>query len=110
MYLTSEELNFFGRFVWVGTILPLTYTTHMLFWGLTFGIIGKVLLGLTVIMVHNKITHEKRIDGLVLMEMKREQAVAFIGIALMIFGYTLELVHYELLNGFVKSIFSGTLF
>tara|TARA_B100000900_G_C20256315_1_gene584110 strand:+ start:241 stop:465 length:225 start_codon:yes stop_codon:yes gene_type:complete len=73
----------------------------MLFWGLTLGIIGKVLLGATVIMVHSKITHEKRIDGLVLMEMKREKRIALMGIVLMIIGYVLELVSYDLL-GFIS--------
>lgn len=73
----------------------------MLFWGLTLGIIGKVLLGATVIMVHSKITHEKRIDGLVLMEMKREKRIALLGIVLMLVGYLLELAFYDFL-GFVS--------
>lgn len=66
----------------------------MLFWGLTLGLIGKVLLGVTVIMVHRKITHEKRIDGIVLMEMRREQVVAVVGVCLMLIGYILELLHF----------------
>ena len=70
----------------------------MLFWGLTLGIVGKVLLGITVIMVHSKITHEKRIDGLVLMEMRREQRLALVGIILMVIGYVLELSFYDLLG------------
>lgn len=70
----------------------------MLFWGLTFGVIGKILLGVTVIMVHSKITREKRIDGLVLMEMKREKTIAIIGIVFMIVGYLLELHFYDLLG------------
>lgn len=69
----------------------------MLFWGLTLGVIGKVLLGITVIMVHSKITREKRIDGIVLMEMRREQFVAFLGLALIIGGYILELIHFGLI-------------
>ena len=66
----------------------------MLFWGITLGFIGKVLLGVTVMMVHSKITHEKRIDGIVLMEMRREQVVAGFAIVLMIIGYALELIHF----------------
>jgi len=69
----------------------------MLFWGLTLGILGKLLLGTTVIMVHTKITREKRIDGLVLMEMKREQMFAIFGIILMITGYILELAYFGFL-------------
>lgn len=63
----------------------------MLFWGMTLGFIGKVLLGVTVMMVHSKITREKRIDGIVLTEMRREQIVAAFAIALMAIGYALEL-------------------
>lgn len=70
------------------------YALLMLFWGLTLGMIGKVLLGVTVIMVHSKITHEKRIDGLVLMEMKRERTVALFALLLIITGYFLELSHF----------------
>mgnify|MGYP006921607415 CR=1 FL=1 len=69
----------------------------MLFWGLTLGILGKVLLGATVVMVHSKITHEKRIDGLVLMEMRREQILAIFGISMMVAGYILELMHFGFL-------------
>ncbi len=66
----------------------------MLFLGLTLGLIGKVLLGVSVILVHGKITKEKRIDGIVLMEMRREQFLAFLGVLLMIVGYALEISHF----------------
>ncbi|PCI30465.1 hypothetical protein COB52_01580 [Candidatus Kaiserbacteria bacterium] len=66
----------------------------MLFLGLTLGLIGKVLLGTSVILVHGKITKEKRIDGIVLMEMRREQFIAFLGVLLMIVGYVLEISHF----------------
>lgn len=62
----------------------------MLFWGLTLSLVGKVLLGASVIMVHRKITSEKHIDGIVLLSMKREQRIAVFGILLMIAGYLLE--------------------
>lgn len=75
----------------------------MLFWGLTLGVAGKVLLALTVIMVHSKITHEKRIDGIVLMEMKRERNVALLGLLLMIIGYFLEIAFY----GYIPFIAAG---
>jgi len=75
----------------------------MLFWGLTLGVVGKVLLGATVIMVHSKITHEKHIDGIVLMEMKRERWIAFFAIFLMIIGYLLELAFYGYLAPYIAS-------
>lgn len=69
----------------------------MLFWGLTLSFLGKALLGATVIMVHSKITHEKRIDGIVLMEMRREQMIAIFATGLMAVGYLLELSHFGFL-------------
>ncbi len=62
-----------------------------LFWGLTVTLVGKILISITVVMVHTKITKEKHIDGIVLMEMKRERIIAITGIALMVLGYVLEL-------------------
>ena len=70
----------------------------MLFWGLTLGILGKAFLAISVIFVHKKITEEKRIDGLVLMEMKRERSLALIGLGLMIAGYILELLYYDFVS------------
>jgi len=73
----------------------------MLFWGLTLGVAGKILLGATVIMVHSKITHEKHIDGIVLMEMRREKHIAIFGIGLMFLGYLLELAAYGYLAPYI---------
>ena len=80
------------------------YTVLMLFWGLTLGVVGKVLLGGAVIMVHSKITDEKRIDGIVLMEMRHERNIALLGIALMIAGYLLELAFYGFIPGIAASV------
>lgn len=74
----------------------------MLFWGLTIGLLGKILLGTAVILVHSKITHEKRIDGVVLMEMHRERHIAFIGLALMVLGYLMEIAAF----GFLDALFA----
>jgi len=77
----------------------------MLFWGLTLGLVGKVLLGATVIMVHSKITHEKHIDGIVLMEMKRERVIALFAISLIVLGYILEIGAY----GYLAPFITGTI-
>ena len=69
----------------------------LLFWALTTGIIGKVFLALSVIFVHKKITEEKRIDGIVLMEMQRERTLAVVGLVLMLAGYLMELRHFGFL-------------
>ncbi|OGG55392.1 hypothetical protein A3D62_03365 [Candidatus Kaiserbacteria bacterium RIFCSPHIGHO2_02_FULL_49_11] len=68
---------------------------NVLFWGLTLGIIGKVLLGVTVIAVHLKIVKEHKIDGVVLKEMRRERNLAIVGIIFMIVGYILEVLYYQ---------------
>lgn len=69
----------------------------LLFWGLTIGIIGKVILGFTVMSVHWKIVKEHKIDRAVLTEMRRERNLAFLGIVFMIVGYVLELMFYDFL-------------
>lgn len=69
----------------------------MLFWGLTLSFLGKAFLAASVIFVHKKITDEKRIDGIVLMEMRRERQLALFGLLLMIVGYFLEVMHFGVL-------------
>jgi len=69
-------------------------TLDLLFWGLTIGTIGKVLLGITVISVHWKIVKEHKIDNKVLKEMRKERNVALLGIALVVTGYFFEIVFY----------------
>ncbi len=66
----------------------------MLFWGLTLSFVGKALLAAAVVLVHNKITKEKRIDGIVLMEMRHERTVAIIGLVCITVGYALEIAHF----------------
>jgi len=66
----------------------------LLFWGLTLGVIGKVFLGITVMMVHWKIVKEHRIDRKVLREMRRERNIALLAIIFIIAGYILELAFY----------------
>ena len=72
----------------------------LLFWGLTLGLIGKVTLGIAVMMVHFRIVKEHHIDKAVLTEMRRERNVAFLGIILMVIGWVLELFFYGFVPGF----------
>lgn len=69
----------------------------MLFWAITLKFIGAVFLALSVIFVHKKITDEQRIDGIVLMEMKKERSLAITGIIFITIGYVLEILHYDFL-------------
>lgn len=66
----------------------------LLFWGLTVGMIGKVLLGYTVISVHWKIVKEHKIDGAVLDEIRRERNIAIFGILLIVAGYLMEVSYF----------------
>jgi hypothetical protein len=72
----------------------------ILFWGLTIGVLGKVLLAISVIMVHGKIVHEHKIDGAVIKEMKHEKNLAIGAVVLVLLGYLLEVIFY----GFVPGI------
>ena len=78
----------------------------LLFWGLTFGVVGKVTIGIAVMMVHWRIVKEHRIDRIVLTEMRRGRNVALLGIVLMVVGYILELLFYGFVPGF-ESQFEG---
>lgn len=66
----------------------------LLFWGLTLGVVGKVLLGATVILVHLKIVKEQKIDQMVLREMRHERNLAFAAIILIVLGYIFEIMFY----------------
>ncbi|MFV1917044.1 MAG: hypothetical protein ACC618_00940 [Patescibacteria group bacterium] len=59
--------------------------------GLTLDTIGKVLLGITVLMVHRLVLREHKIDVDVLKTMKREQILGISGILLIIVGYVMQL-------------------
>lgn len=54
--------------------------------------VGKVLLGVMALMVHNKVTRERKIDRKVLGEMKLEQTLGFLAIVFFVLSYVLEIV------------------
>ncbi len=59
--------------------------------GLTIDTAGKILLGITVLMVHWHVLKEHKIDADVIRTMKREQILGVSGILLIIAGYLLQL-------------------
>lgn len=59
--------------------------------GLTLDTLGKILLGITVLMVHRLVLREHKIDVDVLKTMKREQILGVSGILLIIVGYVMQL-------------------
>jgi hypothetical protein len=64
----------------------------LLFWAITLDVVGKVILGVSVISVHWKIVKEHKVDAPVLKEMHREHTLAIIGIGLILIAYALELI------------------
>lgn len=72
----------------------------LLLWGLTLGTIGKILLGVTVLLVHTRISEEHKIDQVVLKSLRRERILGIAGIFLMLIGYVLEMLFYTTGTGF----------
>lgn len=60
--------------------------------GLTLDVLGKILLGVTVLSVHQHVLKEHKIDADVLLSMKREQTLGLFGILLIVAGYILQLL------------------
>lgn len=58
--------------------------------GLTLDTLGKILLGVSVIMVHKHIYQERQIDTDVLRAMKKEKIISIFSIFLIILGYFLQ--------------------
>lgn len=58
--------------------------------GLTLDTLGKVLLGITVLMVHWHVLKEHKIDKDVLRAMKKERLMGVSGILLIVLGYVLQ--------------------
>jgi hypothetical protein len=62
------------------------------FWALTFEFTGKILIAVTVLLVHSRVRREHKIDKRVLKEMGKETVIGVLGIVLMLVGYLLHLV------------------
>ncbi|HEY0964631.1 MAG TPA: hypothetical protein VGE31_02455 [Candidatus Paceibacterota bacterium] len=67
---------------------------NILFWGLTIGTIGKVLLAVGVIVAHSGLMKERKIDNVVIQSYHREHIITIIGIILIIIGYAMEIYFY----------------
>ena len=68
---------------------------NLLFWGLTLGTIGKVLLALAVLHMHHTLVREHRVDKFVILSYQQERILTFIGIVLIVAGYILEIYFYQ---------------
>lgn len=67
---------------------------NILFWGITLGAAGKVLVILAVLHMHHSIVKEHRIDSLVVLTYRQERVLTFIGLILIAIGYAMEVYFY----------------
>jgi hypothetical protein len=63
------------------------------FWAFTFDLIGKLLVAATALMAHRVLIREKKIDKLVLKDLKLEVSTGVFGILFMILGYGLHILN-----------------
>lgn len=74
---------------------------NLLFWGMTLGVVGKVLVVLAVLHMHHSLVKEHRIDKKVILTYRQERVLTFIGLILIVLGYALEIYFFgptDLLN------------
>ena len=60
--------------------------------GFTLSTIGDIIIGYVALSVHKHILKERSIDEDVLIFMKKERILGFIGIIFIIVGYLLEII------------------
>ncbi len=65
------------------------------FWAATFELIGTLLIALSALLVHLKVSKEKAIDRGVIQEINLERYAAIFGIVFLLVGY---LFHLKLFN------------
>jgi hypothetical protein len=65
-----------------------------LFWGLTIGVIGKIMVAVGILKVHHIMAEEKKIDDKVIHSFALEKTLTLVGIVLILAGYLLELYFY----------------
>lgn len=67
---------------------------NILFWGLTIGTIGKVLLAIGVLIAHSGIMKEHKIDSEVIRGFKLEHTITILGLIMIVVGYFMEVYFY----------------
>ena len=71
---------------------------NLLFWALTIAMAGKVMLGIGILISYTELAIEKRIDYKVIKSFRIERVLTLAGIAMIIFGYFLEIYFYDFLS------------
>lgn len=59
--------------------------------GFILDTVGKIMVSYTAVRVHYRFWREHKIDESVFVEMKKEQRLGIVGIALIIIGFLMEL-------------------
>ena len=67
---------------------------NLLFLGMTFGVIGKAMLGIGVVMVHVQMARERSIDAAVIRSFHTELIITTTGLFLIVLGYLLEITFF----------------
>jgi hypothetical protein len=68
---------------------------NLLFWGLTVGVLGKLFLGVGVMVAHSQLVHERKIDALVIKSYRLEHVLTVTGLILIVVGYGMEIYFYD---------------
>lgn len=63
--------------------------------GTTFDVMGKVLIGITVLIVHRHVLKEHRITKDVLKQMRKEQILGLLGIVFILIGYFIHILAFK---------------
>lgn len=69
---------------------------NILFWGLTFSTLGKILLAIGILRVHHIMAEEQRIDDKVIRSFAVEKTLTLIGVVAILLGYAMEVYFYGL--------------
>lgn len=69
---------------------------NILFWGLTIGMAGKILVAVGILKVHHIMALERRIDAKVIRSFDFEKTLTYLGVLMIIIGYLMELYFYGL--------------
>lgn len=59
---------------------------------LTFDYFGKMFLIIAVILVHSRVSREKKIDGLVIKALRKEKTFTILGVLFLSVGYFLHVL------------------
>jgi hypothetical protein len=67
---------------------------NLLFWGITLGTLGKVMVAIAVIFAHHKLAEERKVDKKVIQSFQNEKIVTILGLILILLGYAMEVYFY----------------